>query len=98
MKIFYLRHQAAGILHEFPFSSPPTDDQLAPIQAMLLARHGLTHPKTKEAYWTMVVESEVIGANAMPSVDMPEEKSNGRGGGIMGMVEASGSGHVANPK
>lgn len=56
MKVYYVRHQAAGVVHERPFVLPPTAEQLAPVLALCAERHGTKHPKTGAAWWAKVVE------------------------------------------
>ena len=56
MKIYLLRHQAAGVLWEFPFRSKPTDSQLAAAQSRCAHLHGSHHAKTKEPLWLRVIE------------------------------------------
>jgi hypothetical protein len=55
MKIYYVRHQAAGMLHEHPFFEPPTTRQLAPVLELCRKRHGDLHPKTEQPYWAKIV-------------------------------------------
>ena len=55
MKLYFLRHQAAGILHDAPFSAPPTQAEIAPLLNRCATSHGNTHHKTGEDYWTKVI-------------------------------------------
>lgn len=55
MKIYYVRHQAAGVVHEHPFTSPPSQDDLDAVLATCESRHGKKHPKTGASYWAKVI-------------------------------------------
>jgi hypothetical protein len=71
-KIYFVRHQAHGIVHEYPFASHPTADQVEAVRKFCFNVHGFGHPKTpKEPYWTRVVERDVLG-DEVPAV--PERK------------------------
>ena len=70
MKIYFLRHQAAGIVHKYPFSSPPTDEQRAAVERECFQQHGAAHPKTGESYWMTVVDVELVGVSDV--IDVPE--------------------------
>ncbi len=72
-KIFFIRHQAGGVLYEFPFSAPPTDAQIAPIIAREQQRHGTHHPKeaedgSRKPYWTKIVDAELLGPTDIPKI------------------------------
>lgn len=68
-KVYFVRHQAAGILFELPFAQSPTDEQLAACAARCFRVHGFGHPKTPtEPYWVRVEEFDVLGPDAIPSV------------------------------
>lgn len=95
-KIYLVRHQAAGFLHEFPFASAPTESQMAALAKLTFQRHGATHPKTKEPYWLRVDEFDVLGASDVPSVpDRALVVAN-----VAGAPEfdVKAEGHVKNPK
>jgi hypothetical protein len=66
--VFYVRHQAAGVMHEFPFRSPPTEEQQAAIARLCFQRCGGTHPKTNEPYWVRIVEIPLLSAADVPEV------------------------------
>ncbi len=57
-KMFYVRHQAAGIAFDHPFSSPPSQAEVAEVLAACEAKHGTKHPKTGEPYWAKVISVE----------------------------------------
>jgi len=100
MKLYFLRHQAAGVLHEWPFTEPPSEVQLAPILARLMVLYGLSHPKTKASYWTRIVEAEALGPNDIPNAPIPGAPSGEPGtgrGAVTGLV-GGGTGSVRNPK
>jgi hypothetical protein len=98
-KVFYLRHQAAGILTQFPFTQKPTDAQLKAVGAICGAVHGENHPKTDEPYWLTVVEATMFGPTDIPEVPEPtaaDERVRGSAAAGLGDVGASGVGHVKN--
>ena len=67
--IFFLRHQAGNVLHEYPFASPPTDEQKEALERLCIQRHGVSHAKTPgEPYWMRVVEVPLLGDDDVPSV------------------------------
>lgn len=61
--IYYVRHQAGGVMHAFPFSSPPTDAQIAGVVAHAERQVGgrKVHSKTGEPYWHRIEEVSVLG-------------------------------------
>lgn len=65
-KVFFVRHQAAGFLTDFPFAQAPTPKQFAALAAYCEVRHGTKHPKTGEAYWLGVVEVVLLGKDDAP--------------------------------
>lgn len=70
-KIYFVRHQAHGIVHEFPFAEHPSQDQVAAVAKFCFQSHGFGHAKAPDVpYWTMVVERDVLGADELP--DVPE--------------------------
>jgi len=83
MKVYFPRHQAAGILTDYPFEEPPTAEQTAPLLVMLRERHGEVHPKTGAAHWTTVVSSEVLAPSDVPKgqarVSSPKFSIEGEG-------------------
>jgi len=80
-KVYFVRHQAAGILTDYPFSAPPTDRQMSTLSRLCFQRHGATHPKGDQAYWTRIVELEMLGPDA--ELDVPERE--------LGTVNAAGA-------
>jgi hypothetical protein len=74
MKLYFVRHQAAGVLHDTPFAAPPSGTELALLLARCEASHGKTHPKTGAAYW-----AKVICVDTDKPVDHPE-RSRTHGG------------------
>jgi len=88
-KIYFVRHQAAGIVHEYPFASQPNAAQQAAVAKLCLQRFGSTHPKTKEEYWTTIVEVDLLGSDDVPVIpEQGTEKANVAG---VGLVAVSGS-------
>lgn len=67
-KIYYVRHQAGGLLWEFPFAQPPTDSQKAALEALCRNLHGSVHPKTEKPYWLTVAEVDLLDSAALPDV------------------------------
>jgi len=68
-------------MHEFPFASPPTDEQRAAVWKLCFQRHGAEHPKVhvgpdgefKKPYWgsddpRALVERDVFGPDEVPIV------------------------------
>lgn len=100
-KIYFLRHQANGVVHEFPFAEPPTEAQMKAVMRLCFMRHGGSHKKTPdEPFWTRVVEVELLGPNDIP--DVPERVLTGVsvpgvGKADTNEVSASGTGHVEVP-
>lgn len=60
-KIYFVRHQAAGVVHQYPFAELPTQAQVDAVAAICNQQHGATHPKTKEPHWVQVWDVNVIG-------------------------------------
>lgn len=92
-KIWFMRHQAGGVLSDFPFAEQPTTEQIAPLRALMNARHGTHHPKTKEEFWFAPYAVDVLEPGDIPSVKIP-----GSGPAAMGGNTAHGVGTVTNPK
>jgi len=93
MRIYYYRHQAAGVCHAHPFSAPPSAEQLEAMRAAMRAAHGPVHPKTGAPYWDRVVEVET---DRLPE-PAPAGGDSSSGSGEMSELRAEGKGHVANP-
>lgn len=66
--VFYVRHQAAGVVHEYPFANSPSEAQIAAVGTLCFQRWGANHPKSNEAYWLRVVEVPLLGARDVPEV------------------------------
>ncbi|HEU4544332.1 MAG TPA: hypothetical protein VFR23_24590 [Jiangellaceae bacterium] len=94
--IHYVRHQAAGILTDFPFESAPSQAQMAALQKLCFQRHGAKHPKTAEPYWLKAVEVKVLGAGDVPTV--PDRSLSVANEAAVPKVEVTAVGHVENPK
>lgn len=68
-KVYFLRHQAHGIVHEYPFVASPSDEQQAAVRQFCFNMHGFSHAKTpSEPYWMRVIEVEVLGPKDAPDV------------------------------
>ncbi len=96
MKLYFVRHQAHGILHSFPFSQPPTAKQQDAISRLCAATHGTHHPKTREPFWFKVVEVDVLGPEA--EIAPPEPRGVTSSDARLPAPTVEGRGHVENPK
>jgi hypothetical protein len=67
-KIYLVRHQANGFVHEFPFAQEPSAEQLDAIKKLCFQRCGAEHPKSQEPYWVRVEERAVLGPKDIPDV------------------------------
>jgi hypothetical protein len=93
-KIYLARHQAHGVVHEFPFSQAPTESQMAKVWSFCFGIHGASHPKTpSEPYWITVVEREVLGPEDSPVFEAPGLKSVSSVA-VVGELSVSGVGTV----
>lgn len=73
-KVYFVRHQAHGVVYDYPFSASPTDDQKSLVSKRMFQLHGAEHPKLdadgkKKPYWTSVLEVEVLGPTDLPVVE-----------------------------
>jgi hypothetical protein len=97
--VFFLRHQAAGTLAEFPFAEHPTEKQIQFFETVMATRHGLIHPKTKEPYWLRVYPAELLGPGFLPEI--PGITGGGVRAGELSAaldnVDVEGQGTVTNP-
>jgi hypothetical protein len=74
-KVYFVRHQAGGVMHEYPFAAPPDAEQQAAISKLCSQRFGFSHSKTPgEPYWTSVVGVDLLGSGDVPAI---EEQSAG---------------------
>lgn len=99
MKIFFVRHQAGGLMHEAPFLNEPTAEQIASVVRLATARHGERHPKTGEPYWARVEERRVLNEGEL--LPLPEPRAaSGAAVARIGEppIELSGTGSVQNPE
>lgn len=60
-KIYFLRHQAGGVITKYPFAQQPTKPQVEAVARECFQTFGGKHPKTDEEYWLRVEERDVIG-------------------------------------
>ena len=90
-KVFFVRHQAAGVMHEFPFADHPSNAQLVAVLKIAEQRHGASHPKTKEAYWARVVDLDLIGDEVPEVAEQSPDTANIAG---FGKISAEGRMHV----
>lgn len=82
MKVFYLRHQAAGVIFDHPFMLAPTPEELAPVLARCVDGHGEVFAKTGEKYWAKVIcvengETTTIGCAHGGSAAAVDAKASG---------------------
>jgi hypothetical protein len=85
-KLYFIRHQAHGIVHEFPFSEHPSQNQVAAVAKYCFGIHGFGH-----------VETEVLGRDDMPAVADPGPvgvDAAGAGNVVSPGRTVSGVGHV----
>lgn len=110
-QIFFLRHQAGGVLHKYPFTAPPTSAQKAAVWKECFQSHGEMHPKEhlnedgvtthKKPYWTFddpraLVTVDVLGPNDVPAVEDRDLRKVNEAAAAAPV--ASGKGTVTNPK
>ncbi len=95
-KIYLVRHQAEGLLWQFPFAAPPTLAQQSVLQKRCDRLHGANHPKTEEPYFFKVVELELLGPDAVPSVALPVEDGSKENVSEAGLFGSSGTGTVTS--
>jgi hypothetical protein len=96
MRVWFYRHQAAGVCHANPFSAPLSDEQLEMMRASVRASHGEYHPRTGECYWDRV---ECVDTDAPPPPVAPADPSQaGKGAGLFADLVASGEGRIENPR
>jgi len=67
MKVYFVRHQAAGVVHQFPFAQEPSAEQVALVREHCAQSFGTEHDKLGE-FWTKVVSVDVLGPGEMPVV------------------------------
>ncbi len=96
MKVYFLRHQAAGVLDDLPFAEPPTDMQRAAVMRNLRVRYGTHLPRTGEPYWLIVVERDVLGPLDVPDFEPPSATIPGNTASVASL-RGGGSGSVASP-
>ena len=76
--VFFVRHQAHGVLYDMPFAAPPTAEQLSRIEALMRTRYGDTSMVTDEPYWMRVVSYPFVDG----SVAELNESAPGAGGDV----------------
>jgi len=96
-KIFFVRHQAHGVVHQFPFAQHPTQEQVDAVKRYCFQLHGFGHPKTpEEPYWVRVVETPVLG-DELPEVPervLAPAGEQGVGRAATGELSVSGVGTI----
>lgn len=69
MKVYFVRHQAAGFVTKYPFAEHPSEAQVAAVAKECFQSFGFGHAKTPdEPYWTSVSEFDVLGPDEVPAV------------------------------
>lgn len=72
MKIYFVKHQAHGVVWEYPFAESPTEAQQERVWQFCFGIHGASHQKTPgEPYWQHIVSSEVLGPDGVPAYEPP---------------------------
>ena len=105
-KVYFVRHQAAGIVAKYPFAEHPTEAQVAAVAKECFHSHGFGHAKTPDKpYWTTVVDFDVLGESDVPTVEersLSVATAPGVGLAEAGQFGVSGAGNVtaagANPR
>lgn len=95
VKVYFVRHQAAGVLWEHPFAQYPNADQVDALARRCFQTHGAIHARTAEPYWLRVDELELLGPNDIPVV--PERSltlADAVAGAAAGQNIAAGTGTV----
>jgi hypothetical protein len=68
-KVYFVRHQAAGIVTKYPFAQEPTEAQVAAIVRECFQSFGGSHQKTPDVpYWVRVESFDLLDANTVPEV------------------------------
>jgi hypothetical protein len=67
MKIYFVRHQAAGVVYDYPFLQPPSEEQIAAVKRRCFQSFGAEHPKLGE-FQTSIYETEALGPDEIPVV------------------------------
>jgi hypothetical protein len=67
--VYFIRHQAAGVLHEFPFAEHPTGKQLLAVERALARVH--VRAPGKEPWWVKVEEVHLLDSKALPLAAKP---------------------------
>lgn len=94
-KVYLVRHQAAGLVHEFPFGQAPSKEQVDAVKAFCLRAHGPSHPKTPdESYWVRVEERDLLGPGDMPVLPEPPSLSTSANLAAAGDFSVTGEGTV----
>lgn len=65
-KVYKLRHQAAGVLHDKTYAKPPSEEEVAKVKARLDVKHGTHHRKTKDPLFLRVVEETLESDEELP--------------------------------
>lgn len=97
-KIYVIRHQALGFVHEFPFANFPTEKQVDAVMRVCAVRlSAAEHAKTGE-YWHKVVEVDVLDTNDLPATVVSTGGLSVANAASAEEFSVSGKAHVSNPK
>lgn len=80
MKLYFIRHQIAGIVVDSPFAEPPTPEQCAKVLARVAEVHSDTHKKTGPCWAKVVcvedgVTTTIGGCNGESAEDIDAKAS-----------------------
>lgn len=93
MKVFFLRHQAEGVLHAYPFATRPSPEQLQPLLEACERKWGPGHPKTGDPFSFFIVELDAIAEGELPKLPEPPVAAPS-----VQPFTISAVGHVENPQ
>ncbi len=106
MKIYFVRHQAEGVLHAFPFDHQPTQAECDAALAPVNAARGLVFQKTGVAYWAKIIavengETTVVGCAHGRTVEEVNAHASGhcpiRAVGLTRAADAADAAPVTGP-
>lgn len=106
MRIYFIRHQAAGVLTKYPFAQYPTEAQIEAVKRECFQAYGAFHPKAEQVlhpetgevleerpreYWMQVVEAQALTADDV--IDVPDRALSLQ---VIGGIKASAPNMVAS--
>lgn len=97
-KIYFVRHQAHGVVSEFPFEESPSEEQVKLVARWCFHIHGFGHSKTPGTpWWTKIVVFDVYGPGDLPEVperELAVAEAPGGAKSAASMFVATGTGNV----